>query len=97
MSIYAMFAQSESSRVHLKFVANATNERDDSAFEIFSKYQDFDNVFSEKQTNVLTFYQNVDHAIELKKNESSYESLYNLSVKELKILREYINFALKKK
>ena len=56
MSIYAMFAQSESSRVHLKFVANATNERDDNAFEIFSKYQNFDNVFFKKQINVLTFH-----------------------------------------
>ena len=62
-----MFAQSESLRVHLKFIANATSERDDSAFEIFSKYQDFDDVFSEKQINVLTFHQNADHAIKLKK------------------------------
>ena len=92
-----MFVQSKSSRIHLKFVANATNERDDSAFEIFSKYQNFDNVFFEKQTNILTFHQNANHAIKLKKNELLYESLYNLSVKELKILREYINFALKKK
>ena len=67
MSIYAMFVQSKSSRVYLKFIANATNERDDNAFEIFSKYQNFDDVFFEKQTNVLTFYQNVDHVIELKK------------------------------
>ena len=48
MSIYAVFAQSELSRVYLKFVANATNERDDNAFEIFSKYQNFDDVFFEK-------------------------------------------------
>ena len=92
-----MFAQSKSSRVYLKSVANAINERDDSAFEIFSKYQNFDNVFSEKQINVLTFHQNVDHVIKLKKNESLYESLYNLFVKKLKILCEYIDFVLKKK
>ena len=96
MSIYAVFAQSKSSRMHLKSVANATNKRDDSAAEIFSKYQNFDDVFSEKQTNVLTFHQNVDYIIKLKKNESLYELLYNLFVKKLKILREYINFALKK-
>ena len=30
MLIYAVFAQSKSSRVYLKSVANATNERDDS-------------------------------------------------------------------
>ena len=48
MSIYAMFVQSKSSRVYLKFVANATNERDDNAFEIFSKYQNFDDVFFKK-------------------------------------------------
>ena len=92
-----MFVQLKSSRVYLKFVANATNERDDNAFEIFSKYQNFDDVFFEKQTNVLTFHQNVNHVIELKKNKSSYESLYHLSVKELKILRKYFDFALKKK
>ena len=97
MLIYAMFVQSESSRVYLKFVANATSERDDNAFEIFSKYQNFDDVFSEKQTNVLTFHQNANYIIELKKNELLYKSMYNLSVKKLKILREYINFALKKK
>ena len=67
MSIYAVFVQSKSSRVYLKFVANATNERDDNAFEIFSKYQNFDDVFFEKQTNVLTFYQNINYVIELKK------------------------------
>ena len=83
--------------MYLKSVANATNERDDSAFEIFSKYQNFDNVFFEKQTNVLTFHQNVNHVIKLKKNKLSYELLYNLSVKKLKTLRQYIDFALKKK
>ena len=97
MSIYAVFVQSKSSRVQLKSVANATNKRDDNAVKIFSKYQNFDDVFFEKQTNVLTFYQNADHAIELKKNELSYKLLYNLFVKKLKILRKYIDFALKKK
>ena len=96
MSIYAMFVQSKSLRVHLKFVANATNERDNNAIEIFSKYQNFDNVFIEKQTNFLTFHQNVNHVIKLKKNKSLYESLYNLFVKKLKNLRKYIDFALKK-
>ena len=67
MSIYAVFVQSKSLRVYLKSVANATNERDDNAFKIFSKYQNFDNVFFKKQTNVLTFHQNVDHVIKLKK------------------------------
>ena len=67
MSIYAMFVQSESSHVRLRTVTNATNNRDNDVIEIFSKYQNFNDMFSKKQTNALTFYQNVNHVIELKK------------------------------
>ena len=97
MSIYALFVQVKSLRVHLKIVGNATNNRNDNTTEIFSKYENLNDMFLKKQTNVLTFYQNVNHVIELEKIKSSYELLYNLFVKTLKILREYIDFVLKKK
>ena len=78
-------------------VTTTFQERDDVAFEISNEFKNFKNVFSKKQANILVLYQVNDHVIELKDEESSYELLYNLSTKKLKILRKYIDFVLMKK
>ena len=78
--------------MRVNIVTTTLQERDDVAFEISNEFKNFENVFSKKQANILVSHQVNDHVIELENEESSYESLYNLSVKELKILQKYIDF-----
>ena len=53
-------------------------------------------IFSKAQTETLSLYCEENHAIELlKRTTLSFESMYNLSVKELKVLQQYLNVNLK--
>lgn len=95
--VYAIFAQFETTLIRVKIVKTTLNERNNFEFEISVKFKDFENVFSKKQTNIFASYQINNYIIEIENKELSYSFLYNLSMKKLKTLREYINFALKKK
>jgi hypothetical protein len=62
-----------------------------------AKFVKYINVFDIKKANVLTAYNKNKHAINLNGNKLFFEPLYNLSAKELKVLRTYFDVALTKK
>jgi hypothetical protein len=62
-----------------------------SSKEIFEKYKDFANVFDKINVNKLLEHDLQDHAINTKNKMSSFESIYNLSMIELELLKEYFD------
>jgi transposase InsO family protein len=60
-------------------------------------YKDFEDVFSEAQAGVLAPHRDHDHAIELEAGKRPPQRpLYSLSIKEMEVLREYVQKALEK-
>jgi hypothetical protein len=65
--------------------------------ELPDAYKEYADVFSEKGTATLARYGVQDHAIDLKPHTMPPQlGLYNLSQRELQVLREYLDAALKK-
>ena len=64
---------------------------------ILCKITDYIDVFFKKNAKKLPEHEEDDHVIELNKQNSSFESLYNLSSLKLKTLQKYFNDALTKK
>jgi hypothetical protein len=62
-----------------------------SSKEIFEKYKDFADVFDKVNANKLSEHDSQDHAINTKSKMSSFESIYNLSMTELELFREYLD------
>jgi hypothetical protein len=62
-----------------------------SSKEIFEKYKDFANVFDKINANKLLEHDSQDHAINTKNKMSSFESMYNLSMIELELFKEYLD------
>ncbi len=60
-----------------------------SSKEIFEKYKDFADVFDKINVDKLFEHDSQDHAINTKNKTSSFESMYNLSMIELELLKEY--------
>jgi hypothetical protein len=65
--------------------------------KLSAEFVKYINVFDTEKADVLTAYNKNKHAINLKRNKLSFGSLYNLLIKELKILRTYFDAALAKK
>ena len=63
---------------------------------LFIKYAVYTDIFSNKEIRRLLLYKQSDHAINLDKKNLLYKSLYNLSIYELKELRDYLNNVLAK-
>ena len=63
---------------------------------ILCKITDYTDVFFKKNAEKLSEHKGDDHVIELNKQDSPFEFLYNLSNLELKTLQEYLNDALVK-
>ena len=55
------------------------------------EYAIYTDIFSNKKTGRLLLYKQNNHAINLNKKDPLYKSLYNLSIYELKKLRDYLN------
>jgi hypothetical protein len=71
----------------------------DSKSVILCEYHDFLNVFFKEKANVISFHKKHDHRIELlfeKKKDHEYAFLYNLSEKELQLIRKYLKKHLNK-
>jgi hypothetical protein len=71
----------------------------DSKSVVLSKYHDFLNVFFKKKADILSSHRKHDHRIELEKDHESdheYASLYNLSKKELLLVKKYLKEHLNK-
>ncbi len=62
-----------------------------SSKEILEKYKDFADVFNKINANKLLEHDSQDHAINTKNKMSSFELMYNLSMTELELLREYLD------
>ena len=65
--------------------------------EVFQKIADYVNVFSKKNAEKLSEYEEDDHVINLEEQNSSFRSLYNLSDLKLKTFKEYLDDILMKK
>jgi hypothetical protein len=80
-----------------RFVARMITEIENE-HKLSEKYQDFANVFNKTNVDKLSEHDSQNHAIETIENKSLlFESIYNLSIIELKTLREYLDEHLKKK
>jgi hypothetical protein len=62
-----------------------------SSQKIFEKYKDFADVFDKMKANELSEHDSQNHEINTKSKMSSFESIYNLFVIELEVLREYFD------
>ncbi len=62
-----------------------------SSKKIFEKYKNFANVFDKVNVDKLLKHDSQDHAINTKNKMSSFESMYNLSVIEFELLKEYFD------
>jgi hypothetical protein len=62
-----------------------------SSKKTFEKYKNFANVFDKINVNKLFKHDSQDHVIDTKNKMFSFESMYNLSMIELKLLREYLD------
>ena len=61
------------------------------------KYQNYINIFNLKKTKRLSEHDRIDHVIKIKNDKKfSFESIYNLSIIKLKILRKYVKNNFKK-
>ena len=63
---------------------------DDSINQISSEYFDFQNVFFEAKTNILSKHDSNDLVINTQNKEFPFNKIYNLSQFELKVLKKYI-------
>ncbi len=68
-----------------------------SSKEIFEKYKDFADVFDKVNVDKLLEHDSQDHAIDTKNKMLSFESMYNLSMIELELLKEYFDEFLTKR
>jgi hypothetical protein len=62
-----------------------------SSKKIFEKYKDFVNVFDKININKLFEHDSQNHAINTKKKMLSFESMYNLSMIELELFKQYLD------
>jgi hypothetical protein len=62
-----------------------------SSQEIFEKYKDFTNIFDKMKINKLLKHNSQNHEINTKNKMSSFESIYNLFIIELKIFKKYLD------
>ena len=71
------------------------DEQKNSATLIPEAYKSLTEVFSETQVRILPPYHKEDHSIDLLEGiTSSFKSMYNLSVKKLTVLQNYLNINL---
>ena len=63
---------------------------------LLKKYDSYTDVFSEENADLLLTYKISDHAIDLNRKKSLYNSLYNLFNTELEVLRDYLENVLVK-
>jgi hypothetical protein len=64
--------------------------------KLFIEFIKFADVFNIEKTSVLITNSKNKYAINLDKSKLSFKPLYNLSIKELKVLKTYLNDALAK-
>jgi hypothetical protein len=89
VKIFAVFMKD----LEIQLKKQDNNEVTDSKSVMSSKYHDFLDVFFKKKADILSSHKKHDHRIELEKDHESdheYASLYNLSKKELLLIKKYL-------
>jgi hypothetical protein len=81
-----------STRRHIVTSIRVTNSS-----KLSMEFIEYVNIFNIKAFNILTSHSKNDHTINLDEDKPSFRLLYNLLVKELEILRTYLNISLKKR
>jgi hypothetical protein len=96
--VYAIYISNVDNPTFIKCLIIATARITD--FTIKSKlpieFIEFVNVFNTEKAGVLAAYNKNKYTINLDKSEPPFGSLYNLSIKELKVLKTYLNDVLAK-
>jgi hypothetical protein len=95
---FAILFNVDSRRKRLLIVVQKADENSDKVSnEISSQYFAFQDIFFEVETHKFSEHDFHDHAIEtLSSRDSFFDSIYNLSATELKILKNYIDEYMKK-
>ncbi len=95
---FAILFNVDSNKERLLIVIQKADENSDKINnEISFQYFAFQNIFSEIKTHKLFKHDFHDHVIEILSNRDSFfDSIYNLSATELKILKNYIDKYMKK-
>ncbi len=95
---FAILLNVDSKRERLLIVIQKANENNDKiSNEISSQYFAFQDIFFEIKAHKLSEHDFHDHVIEtLSNRDSFFDSIYNLSATELKILKDYIDEYMKK-
>jgi hypothetical protein len=95
---FAILLNVDFERKRLLIVIQKADENNDKiSNEISSQYFAFQDIFSEVKTHKLFEHDFHDHVIEILSNRDSFfDSIYNLSTTELKILKNYIDEYMKK-
>jgi hypothetical protein len=96
--VYAIYISDVNNSTFIKCftIAAAKIANSTAKLKLFIKFIKFVNVFDTEKADVLTAYNKNKYTINLDKSKLSFESLYNLSTKKLKILKTYLNDALTK-
>jgi hypothetical protein len=96
--VYAIYISNVDNFTFIKYLIIAAARITD--FTTKSKlpieFIEFVNVFNTEKAGVLAAYNKNKYTINLNESEPSFESLYNLSTKELKVLKTYLNDVLAK-
>jgi hypothetical protein len=97
--MYAIYISDVNSFTSIKCFIIATAKIADftAKSKLFIKFTEYVDVFNIEKTSVLITYSKNEYTINLDKNKSFFGPLYNLSAKELKILKTYLNDALAKR
>ena len=80
--------------IYAFFMCNESCDKD--MPELSTEFTEYTDVFSEENARKLLSHESENHAIDLNKNDSSYEFIYSLSTIELRILWKYLNDVLMK-
>jgi hypothetical protein len=65
--------------------------------KLFTEFVEYINVFNTEKAGVLSAHNKNEYTINLNGDEPFFGPLYNLLIKELKVLRTYLNVVLTKK
>jgi hypothetical protein len=96
--VYAIYISDVDNSTFIKCFIIAAAKIADFTIEskLFIKFIEFVNVFNIEKADVLAAYNKNKYIINLDESEPSFGLLYNLSTKELKVLKTYFNDALAK-
>ena len=93
-SIYAVYLNS------VPFIQNAGIElysTEAVKIQLLKKYEDYTDVFSEKETDKMPNFMHVEYLIFIEEDKNvSFRSIYSLSANELHVLHNYLNLSLVK-